>query len=160
MNNFTFDETKKDYIQIVEKERPYWVTIDRDVVDVPNKIGGRLKSTKFEALNIKVKVRVEAESREQLQERIENMASWLIRDESKKLVFDDMPDRAYYALLDGDVVPDKELVTFSIFELNFVCPDPYKYGREKQAVRIKKLTWEDYWEDTWKEVKTQDEYQD
>lgn len=152
MNNFSFNGIQKPFLQIVEKERPYWVELERSISEVPGKFGGKLKNTEIGPIEISITVRVEAKSRQDLQDKVEEMATWLVTEDPKRLVFDDMPDRAYYAVLDGETIPDKEIVSFSVVKLNFICPDPYKYGKEKQAVRIKKLTWEDYKGQTWKEV--------
>src|SRR5699024_12371571 len=151
-SNFTFNSIQKPYIRIIEMKRPYWSTVKRNISEVPKRIGGRLTKTDMEPLVIPVTVRIEADSKDQLLDRSEEMASWLITDDPKQLVFDDRPNRAYYAVVEGDAIPEMEIVSFSTLKINFICPDPYKYGQEKQAVRIKKLTWEDYKGQTWEEV--------
>lgn len=150
--NFKFDGIQKPYIKVLEKERPYWSTINRTISEVPGKFGGRLSSTEIAPLVISVKLLIEAESKMDLLDKTEDLAAWLITDKPKQLVFDDRPNRAYYAVVEGDAIPEMEIVSFSTLEINFICPDPYKYGQEKQAVRIKKLTWEDYKGQTWEEV--------
>lgn len=150
MNNFTFNNVRKPFIRITEKERPYWVPIERDVVTVPKQIGGRLNG-KFDAgeLAIPVKIRIEADDKMDLLDKAEELAAWLITDEEKPLVFDDRPNRTYYAVVEGDSVPEDEIVSFSTLSLNFICPDPYKYGSEHQTIALKKFTWEAYAGQTW-----------
>lgn len=61
------------------------------------------------------------------------MAEWLIHDELKPLIFDDEPDRIYYAVVDGSFDPD-EILKWGQGVIPFICPDPYKYGEEESLI--------------------------
>ncbi|MDQ0201671.1 distal tail protein Dit [Neobacillus ginsengisoli] len=66
-----------------------------------------------------------------LQKIKEDLAKWLITDQPKELIFDDEPDRVYYAVVDGSLDLD-EIVNKGRGVFNFICPDSYKYSVEKR----------------------------
>src|SRR5699024_10290918 len=148
-SNFTFNNIKKPYIRILEMERPYWAPIKRNKTKVPHKIGEKVSGKEIEGLVIPVKLRIEGDSKDDLLDKTEEMADWLITDEEKPLVFDDRPNRTYYALVEGDAIPDQEIVSCSTLKINFLCPDPRKYGEPKKTIALKKFTWEEYEGMTW-----------
>jgi predicted phage tail component-like protein len=59
----------------------------------------------------------------------EEIAEWLITDKAAELIFDNEPDRIYYAVVDGkfDIA---EALNIDEGTITFICPDPYKYGSE------------------------------
>lgn len=92
--------------------------------------GAHLSHSKRQVREIGVPVFILADSFSDLQELKEDMASWLIHDEPKELIFKDEPERTYYAVVDGGLDLD-ELIRWGEGTITFICPDPYKYGPEK-----------------------------
>src|SRR5690625_7008928 len=92
--------------------------------------GAHLSRTDIQVKEIVVPVIINAENIEDLQKIKEDMAEWLVHDEPKELIFKDEPDRVYYAVVDGELELD-EIFSTGRGEITFICPDPYKYGPEK-----------------------------
>ncbi|MED2997502.1 distal tail protein Dit, partial [Bacillus tropicus] len=64
-----------------------------------------------------------------LQKVKEDLADWLYTEQPAELVFDDELDRTYLALIDGSVDLD-EIVNRGKGVITFVCPMPYKLGKQ------------------------------
>lgn len=92
--------------------------------------GAYLNNNNIQVRIIEVPVVILSDSFSDLQKVKEDMAEWLIHDEAKELVFEDEPDRVYFALVHGelDLV---ELVGVGSGVITFICPDPFKYGKEQ-----------------------------
>ncbi|PEM65341.1 hypothetical protein CN613_25705 [Bacillus pseudomycoides] len=68
------------------------------------------------------------------------LAEWLFYKELQSLIFDDEPDKMYYARIDGDTAID-EILSTGTGTLVFVCPSPFKEsGVIKEVVIPKKPT--------------------
>lgn len=123
-----FNGVTKDFVHAtVETQRPMWATIERDFIEIPGRPGSYLRKTKVKARTIPVTFVIKGVT--DMQKAKEEIADWLITDEPAPLIFPDEPDRTYYAVVDGDGIPD-ELFRFGKATINFICPDPYKYGVE------------------------------
>ena len=59
----------------------------------------------------------------------EDLADWLYTEQPAELIFDDELDRTYLALIDGSVDLD-EIVNRGRGVVTFVCPMPYKLGKQ------------------------------
>ncbi|HDR3525191.1 TPA: phage tail family protein, partial [Bacillus pacificus] len=59
----------------------------------------------------------------------EEIADWLITDQPTELTFDVEPNRTYLAVVDDSFDPD-EFVTLGIGTIKFICPMPYKLGKQ------------------------------
>lgn len=130
IHNFTFNREKKDYIRILSHGKPYSAPRNVSILKVDGMKGGHVDYIDVDPIIIPLTIRVEANSQEQLNERAEEIADWLTTDEPKELVFDVMPNRTYYALLNSQITPE-DMVRFSTVELEFICPDGVKHGDEK-----------------------------
>ena len=132
MRSFSFNGIIKPYIYVEEKSnRPPWAPVTRGYQQVPGRPGAHLiKKTKVEPRPLPIPVYFKAESIADLQKMKEELAAWLIHDDPKPLVFDDEPDRTYYAIVDGSFDVE-EFVRTGKGTIPFICPDPYKYGEEK-----------------------------
>ncbi|NUJ19277.1 hypothetical protein FKN04_22350 [Bacillus glycinifermentans] len=127
-----FNGITKDFVYAtVETQRPMWATIERDFLTIPGRPGSYLRKTNVKARTIPVTFVIKGV--DDMQKAKEEIADWLITDKPAPLVFPDEPDRTYYAVVDGDGIPD-ELFKFGKATINFVCPDPYKYGKESSIV--------------------------
>jgi predicted phage tail component-like protein len=130
-SNFTFRNQRRSYLTVLRgRKRPAWAPVKRNLLTVPNRAGAYHKSTDIDIRTLEVPVRIKAEDIADLQKIKEDLADWLITESVEELIFDDEPDRTYYAMIDGELDLD-ELVNRGKGTLNFICPDPYKYGLTK-----------------------------
>jgi predicted phage tail component-like protein len=128
---FTFNNQRKNYLTVLKgRERPAWAPITRNLLKAPNHPGAYLKSTDVDVRSLKVPVLIEGDNMGDLQKLKEDLADWLVTDTAKELVFDDEPDRSYFAVVDGSLDLE-EIVSVGTGELSFICLDPYKYGKTK-----------------------------
>lgn len=137
MRSFSFNGIKKDYIiPLKGSNRPFSAVVSRTYQDVPGRAGAHLvkrRNTGMRTLNIPVMIR--GESIAGLQGLKEDVAAWLIHDEVKPLIFDDEPERIYYAVVDGSFDPE-ELIRDMTCTIPFVCPDGFKHGPEETHIII------------------------
>lgn len=125
---FTFNKQRREYIKFpIGLSRPAWAPISREFVKVPGRIGAHLISTETDIRAINIPVKVESKGGENLQKLKEDLAEWLVHDDVKELVFDDEPDRTYYAVVDGTLDLD-EIVYYGKGVITFICPEGVKYG--------------------------------
>jgi predicted phage tail component-like protein len=128
MNGMTYNGIKKDYVVTLRgKRRPPWAPLKRNLLEVPGKAGAYLEGTDIQPRILDIPILINTKSLKDLQTVKEDLAAWLVTDEPKELIFDDEPDRVYYAIVDGTLAID-EIVRVGVGIINFICPDPYKYG--------------------------------
>ncbi|MGE6379923.1 distal tail protein Dit, partial [Peribacillus muralis] len=134
MKNFTFDGISKPYLTVLkDSNRQPWAPIDWTYQDVPKRPGALPVKKNTRVRPLPLPVFLKAKSIEDLQKVKEDLAEWLIHDEPKPLIFDDEPDRVYYAVVDGSFDPD-EILKWGQAVIPFICPDPYKYGEEESLI--------------------------
>ncbi|MGX5632646.1 distal tail protein Dit [Bacillus thuringiensis] len=128
---FTFNKIRKDYIQmLVGRKRPSWAPVKRKLVRVPHRAGALFLHTETEERRIDVPLVIKAaKDMADLQKVKEDLADWLYTEQPAELVFDDELDRTYLALIDGSVDLD-EIVNRGKGVITFVCPMPYKLGKQ------------------------------
>ncbi len=128
MLSFSFNGIRKDYVHMLRgRKRPPWPTLARNILTVPGRPGGYLQGTEIQPRIIEVPITIRGQNIGDLQKLKEDLASWLVTDEPKELVFDDEPDRTYYAVVDETIDFD-EIAYLGQGTVRFLCPDPYKYG--------------------------------
>jgi predicted phage tail component-like protein len=130
----SFNGVTKPYITVLEKIRPPWAPIKRNILSVKGLPGGYLEDTDTLPRPIGVKILIENKDYfSDLNKLKEDLAAWLITDGVKELVFDDELDRTYFAAADATLDLD-EMVSAGQGIVYFICPDPYKYGPENTKV--------------------------
>ncbi|WP_142393622.1 distal tail protein Dit, partial [Bacillus thuringiensis] len=129
--SFTFNKIRKDYIQmLVGRKRPSWAPVKRKLVRVPHRAGALFLNTETEERRIDVPLVIKAKKDiADLQKVKEDLADWLYTEQPAELIFDDELDRTYLALIDGSVDLD-EIVNRGRGVITFVCPMPYKLGKQ------------------------------
>ncbi|RKO63663.1 distal tail protein Dit [Caldibacillus debilis] len=128
MLSFSFNGIRKDYVHMLRgRKRPPWPSLTRNILTVPGRPGGYLQGTEIQPRIIEIPIVIEGQNIGDLQKLKEDLASWLVTDEPKELVFDDEPDRTYYAVVDETIDFD-EIAYLGQGTIRFLCPDPYKYG--------------------------------
>jgi predicted phage tail component-like protein len=136
VSGMTYRGIRKDYITVLrDRKRPPWAPIQRNILTIPGMAGGYLSNTETGPRPLEVPVLIQADSFSDLQKLKEDLAAWLITDTPQELVFDDEPDRTYYAVVDGSLDLD-ELVRWGQGVIKFICPDPFKYGPVNPPIPI------------------------
>lgn len=131
---FSFNGIAKDYVYMLRgRKRSAWAPRSLDLLTVSRKPGAYLQGVETSVREIEVPIGLVAKNIGDLQKLKEDLAGWLVTDEPKELIFEDEPDRVYYAIVDE--TPDfEEIVRIGQGTIRFICPDPYKYGPEKEAI--------------------------
>lgn len=133
LSNFMFNGVRKDYLMILKgKKLPTWAPIQREITEVPGRPGGVLVRSKTNVRTLTVPIRVVTTTQPNLQLLKEDLANWLITEEAEELIFDDEPNRTYFAVVDNELDLD-ELITKGRGTITFICPDAYKYGPVQTA---------------------------
>lgn len=131
--SFTFNGIKKGYLRaLVGIERPAWAPIEEEIIEIPGRAGGIITKEKIKVRRLNIPVRVYKKGFASLEDVEEDLAAWLITNEPKPLTFSHKPDRTYYAKVTGELVLD-EYPEWGEGVIAFICPDPYKYGPEKEV---------------------------
>lgn len=129
MSSFSFNGERKSYIHIERGwKRPIWAPLRRNFLSVPSYPGARLLNTQTEMRVFSVPVGIIAPSGVDMKILSEDIASWLITNQPKELIFDTEPDRTYLAVVDEEFDAD-EFVEIGQGNLKFICPMPYKLGK-------------------------------
>ena len=131
MTGMTFNGVEKDYVKVLRgRERPPWAPVERELIEVTGHPGGYLSNTKVKPRIITVPILIQANDFADLQKLKEDVADWLITEAPEELIFDDEPDRIYYAVVEGELNLN-EIVRVGYGVIRFICPDPYKYSPEQ-----------------------------
>ncbi|MEZ2369309.1 distal tail protein Dit [Bacillus sp. RCC_6_1] len=123
-------------IPLQGKKRPAWAPLDRMFLEVSHYPGGRLLRTQTKMRKILVPIALLYDSAEEAEKLKEEIADWLVTDQPCELIFDDEKDRTFLAVVDETLDLD-QLVDLGEGTLTFICPMPYKLGKE-QMVDFKK----------------------
>src|SRR5699024_9410642 len=135
-----FNGIEKEYLTVTRgRNRPAFAPMERNFISVVGMSGAHLSHSKRQIRQIDVPVFIMADSFSDLQKVKEDLAEWLIHDDPKELIFKDEPDRVYYAVVDGSLDLD-ELVRWGQGVITFICPDPFKYGKEETVTGTDNLT--------------------
>jgi len=127
--SLTFNGVTKQFVHAtVETQRPIWAPVERELIEIPGRPGAFFRNTKVKPRVIPVGIIIKGVA--DLQKAKEEVAEWLITDKPAPLILPDEPDRTYYAMIDGEGQLS-EVFKFGKGTVNFVCPDPYKYGAEQ-----------------------------
>ncbi|KMP88602.1 MULTISPECIES: distal tail protein Dit [Bacillus cereus group] len=130
MSSFSFNGERKSYIHIERGwKRPIWAPLRRNFLSVPSYPGARLLNTQTEMRVLSIPVGIIVPDGSDLEIIKEEIADWLITDQPTELTFDVEPNRTYLAVVDDSFDPD-EFVTLGIGTIKFICPMPYKLGKQ------------------------------
>lgn len=110
-------------------ERPIMPGQTLELVNVEGRHGVLFMYKKHEPVTLPVQVVVYEDSIHLLHERRREIAAALHKDEPKKLIFADEPDKYIMAILTGES-PLPTLATHGEATLNFFCPEPFWYAVE------------------------------
>lgn len=140
MYGMTFNGITKDFVVVLRGvQRPAWAPIENNLVYVPEMPGAYHESTDVKPRPLSVPILIESDNLSQLKTMTEEVSDWLITDEPKELIFDDEPNRVYYAKLEGSGNIE-EIIRVGAGVLTFTCPDPYKYRLQESGDLSTNLT--------------------
>jgi predicted phage tail component-like protein len=130
--SFIFNGIQNDSIRILKEfERPAFAPINHEVMYVPGVPGGYIQETSRQIRLINIPVEIKPLENLSLFETVEKIVSWLTTEEDVELVLPGEPNRTYYARLTGDLQL-REILNRGKGTIQFICPDPYKYGPTKK----------------------------
>lgn len=132
--SLSFNGIKKDYL-ICErgKRRSAFAPIKRNLLPIEGMPGAYLESTDTEVRVIQQPITINAKDRMDERKLEEDLSAWLITGQPAELIFDEEPDRVYYAVIDGSL-DIEDIARFGKGTITFICPDPYKYGTEEKSI--------------------------
>ncbi|HDR8053043.1 TPA: phage tail family protein [Bacillus cereus] len=134
---FSFNGKRNpNVIPLQGKKRPAWAPLDHMFLEVSHYPGGRLLRTQTKMRKILIPIALLYDSAEEAEKLKEEIADWLVTDQPCELIFDDEKDRTFLAVVDETLDLD-QLVDLGEGTLTFICPMPYKLGKE-QTVDFKK----------------------
>lgn len=122
-----FNGIEKDYIRVIaDLFRPPSPPIMFDTFNM-SKSGTRVRKKKLMDANLPVPIRISSNQR--IESLKEDMSTWLIHDEPKKLIFKDNPNRYYLAYYEGMELSERP--KYAKGYINFYLPQAYRFGLEK-----------------------------
>lgn len=114
---------------IRDVERPIMPGQTLEVISIEGRHGALFMYKKHEPVTLPVQVVVSEDSIHLLHERRREIAAALHKNEPKRLIFTDEPDKYIMAILTGES-PLPTLATHGEATLNFFCPEPFWYAVE------------------------------
>jgi predicted phage tail component-like protein len=136
-NGFTFGGVHSDAFSLLvnKKNVPITPPIENRLQEISGFDGAWDYGISYSPREIDIDCTILADSKEDLKNKIRKLAGLLNpRLGSRPLIFDDEPDKQYFARLSNQI-PLDQLGAFGTFTLQFVCPDPFTY-----AVNLKTAT--------------------
>ncbi|PFQ29091.1 distal tail protein Dit [Bacillus cereus] len=128
---FSFNGKRNpNVIPLQGKKRPAWAPLDHMFLEVSHYPGGRLLRTQTKMRKILIPIALLYDSAEEAEKLKEEIADWLVTDQPCELIFDDENDRTFLAVVDETLDLD-QLVDLGEGTLTFICPMPYKLGKEQ-----------------------------
>lgn len=100
------------------------------LLTLPSQDGGHLTGIKYPTRSIALEVVIACDSAEDLRKRLEEINEVLAVTKPAPLIFDDEPDRTYYAVSES-VSEGYEKHGWHVTTINFICPEPFKHGGQQ-----------------------------
>lgn len=129
-NGFTFGGVHSDAFSLLvnKKNVPITPPIENRLQEISGFDGAWDYGISYSPREIDIDCTILADSKEDLKNKIRKLAGLLNpRLGSRPLIFDDEPDKQYFARLSNQI-PLEQLGAFGTFTLQFVCPDPFTYA--------------------------------
>lgn len=127
-----YDNGFKSYF-VVNEVRGRGVQADElTLIDVPGMDGAYIDDGKLPPRPLEVDITLKGESFTDLRKKIEDLNALLKTDNILEVTFADEPDRIYHGRLSAVTHKIEKQCVYQA-TLAFLCPDPYKYGPEKEV---------------------------
>ena len=119
---------------VIDKEIPFMPEIEEQAEEMPGMDGGYDFGVRYKPKIIPVKVRlIDCASKTIYNNRLRTIAAkFNPRLGSKPLIFDDEPDKMYFARLSETFSPTRIGLISNEFTLTFICYDPFTYSVEEK----------------------------
>lgn len=146
MRYFTFNgRDSRDLFPLTNSiTRPYLPPVTVPSFSIPNKAGAvAIQRNEVGIREIEVEVTFMMDSWEDLRSRVRELASFLIYNEDKPLIFSDEPNLQYYARFNTSDTDLVEVAKMGRGTLSFTCFDPYAYELNESEFIMPTLTIED-----------------
>jgi predicted phage tail component-like protein len=130
MNGFSFGGNHSDSFGIIvnKKKIPLTPPIENRFQSIGGFDGAWDYGATFGAREIEVDVTLFGDTKEEMKANARRLAGKLNpRLGAKTLIFDDEPDKQYFARLSNQI-PLEQLGAMGTFTIQFVCPDPFTYS--------------------------------
>lgn len=104
--------------------------VEVKTVNVPNMDGEYFVGRSYTSDTIQVECFIKAPDRRGVMYVAEELGKWLASNEPQPLIFEDKPDRVYYAIVQGSTALEK-MVQYGQGTITFFLPDPFAYAPAK-----------------------------
>ena len=103
------------------------------LIEVPGRHGAYFSNKRMPPRTLEVDYTITASTRQELREKIGELNAIFDVSEPVPIVFDDEPEYTYYGIPES-TEEKTEFIRVHQGTITFVCPDPHKYGLEKEAL--------------------------
>jgi predicted phage tail component-like protein len=131
--NLTYAGQRKEYLFLVKRRSPTFANIKRNLIIIPGRPGAYPHGKEILVRTETVDIEVTASYPMNLEETLEDFSKWIIQEDPQPLIFDNEPNRTYFAFIEGDFLP-QIIGNVAYGTITFICPDPYKYGELKPLI--------------------------
>lgn len=122
------------YFKILKIDKNILPDLNLNFLDLVGRQGMLLKNHKLGARGIKIRFELKDTPQNSLDEQYLMLADLLHQAKPKPLIFKTEPSVCYYAILTN--VSDIERIGhFAIMEIEFICPEPFKYSIDKTKIK-------------------------
>lgn len=135
---FTYNGTHSDVMGVVVTgiRRDLLPPIAARTITVPGRPGAYWQGYDYDIRQFEVEVFVRGASLADLRAKVRGIADWLnAHGGPKPLVFDDEPDKQYYAVLSNETALE-QILWYGRGTLTFLCPDPHAYSTTEKTYII------------------------
>jgi len=122
-----------EYLTVNNIDRSILPAQENTTINIPGRAGSLFVKKKDGSKPIPCEITIVEENSGLLRLKLNELASVLGTNTPSALIFSDEPTMTYYGIVDGQTDLD-EIVAIGRGTITFLCPNPYKYETETQAV--------------------------
>lgn len=115
------------------RQKSPFASVRNTLIRVPGMNGAYISDSQSDVLYIHQPIGFMVKDEEHALQLKDELASWLVTNETVPLQFDDEPGRTYYAKVDGTIEDFNRFVDQRRGTITFLVPDGYSYGPEKEV---------------------------
>jgi predicted phage tail component-like protein len=130
---FTLDSVHTDTLGLIvtDTARPP-APQNRAIVETPGRDGAWFGSVRRGVRSFGITGVLYSDSLEGASDLLDALYAWLPVGRTAALVFDDMPDRTFFVMLDGDIGVDEQILKRTV-TFTLMADDPYGYGAAQSS---------------------------
>jgi len=122
-----------EYLIVNNIDRSILPSQENTTINIPGRAGSLFVKKKDGSKPIPCEITIVEENSGLLRLKLDELASALDANTPSAIIFNDEPNMTYYGIVDGQTDLD-EIVAIGRGTITFLCPNPYKYETETQAV--------------------------